>query len=160
MAGKPPHEPTEETRALVRDRAAVGVPYKMIAAELGIHHTTLLKHYHEVDLLSSKAKMIRKVAGRLFQCAMGDDKKGIPPDKILLMFIMKTQAGWTEKAGLEVTGKDGKPIQMETSAPEAGPDYEKMSLEQLLELEALEQRREQIIARSADGNSRTETPSS
>jgi hypothetical protein len=44
-AGRPRHEPTKATRALVKRRADRGVAQPAIAAELGITIPTLCRHY-------------------------------------------------------------------------------------------------------------------
>jgi hypothetical protein len=87
-AGRPPHEPTEETRKLVKDMKAYGIINQSIAEKLGIHIQTLEKHYH-YELATGKTDVINMVAGKLITKIMNDDLGA-------MIFYLKTQGRWRD----------------------------------------------------------------
>lgn len=107
------HQPTSQSRQLVELLALAGVPQTTIAKLIadGISVPTLTAHYRE-ELDLSKPRRIAQVAGMAFQMALGrpakfDDagrlvQSEIKPDKTMVMFILKTQAGWKETSVLEL----------------------------------------------------------
>lgn len=101
MQGKR-HAPTERTRQLVRDLAVVGYSQERIAANLGIHHETLERHYR-AELDNAEAEANAAVARVAY--AMATD--GEHPS--MTMFWLKTRAGWRETCRHEHTGQDGGP---------------------------------------------------
>lgn len=136
MAAK--HKPTDKSRGKVEALVTYGMPYDNIASELGITRNTLTKHYSE-ELEQGKPRMLAKVAQTLFRLAVGDPQRGVDPHPASCMFIMKCQAGWreTNRHEHELTGKNGKPIQVESSM--YAINYDKLSDEAALELlEAIE----------------------
>lgn len=99
----PQHEPTPEQRQIVQLHSTIGTPQDQIAAIIGIDPKTLRLHYRdELDLASAKANAT--IGGALFNKA----KSG---DTAAMIFWMKTRAGWRETNVLEMSGKDGKPIE-------------------------------------------------
>lgn len=85
--GSPEHEPTEQTRKLVKDFYAAGVPQSRLAIHLGISEVTLRKHYRdEMDL--SLDGMNTALASSLYQDAMNGDKQARE-------FWLKTRARWS-----------------------------------------------------------------
>ena len=99
MAGSPPHEPTAETRNLVKLHVSVGTPQDMICKLLKITGKTLRKHYRdEIDLSTHQANAA--VAGSLFnQAKAGNIAASI--------FWLKTRAGWKETQQVDHTSSDG-----------------------------------------------------
>lgn len=94
--GRPPHEPTEKDRELVRLWAADGRPIDDIAEGIGISPNTLVKHYRE-ELDEAEDLLIAKVKGFLFKnCEEGNVTAQI--------FFLKVRAGWSEKMKLEHSG--------------------------------------------------------
>ena len=93
MAGSPSHEPTAETRNLVKLHVSVGTPQDMICKLLKITGKTLRKHYRdEIDLSTHQANAA--VAGSLFnQAKAGNIAASI--------FWLKTRAGWKETQLIE-----------------------------------------------------------
>lgn len=94
MAGKrsPAHKPTEESRKLVKDSAAVGLPQRMICSLLENCKSveTLTKHYqHELSL--GEAQACRVVGGELY-------KKCLSGDTAAIIFWHKTRMGFRENA--------------------------------------------------------------
>jgi hypothetical protein len=82
--------------------AGLGLPHTQIASILSISRESLEQKFKE-ELLRGKAKANSKIAQTLFQNAV----KG---NTALLIFWAKTQMGWKEVSGLELTGKDGEPL--------------------------------------------------
>ena len=79
------YEPTDESRALVRDLYAAGIRQERIAEHLEIDPTTLRKYYrNELDI--SFEKMIGGMVSNLFQDAMNGDKQSRE-------FWLKTRGG-------------------------------------------------------------------
>jgi hypothetical protein len=74
-------------------------------ARAGVSIDTLQRHYRE-ELDTATDKAVAKVAGSLFQKAMGDG----PQSAACAMFFLKTRGKWRENNSLTVGGD-----------PEAGP---------------------------------------
>jgi len=96
------HEPTTADRERVSTLCAMGISQLDIGKVMKISRMTLKKHYRdELDLSMIKANAT--VAAALFKKA----SSGHPAS---MFFWLKTRARWTEKAILEHTGPDGKPL--------------------------------------------------
>jgi hypothetical protein len=96
---KPPHAPTDATRQTVQLHTMVGTTQADIARVLDIDEKTLRKYYRdELDL--AKAKANATIGGALFNKAKTGDTSA-------MIFWMKTQAGWREKADINHTSGDG-----------------------------------------------------
>jgi hypothetical protein len=102
-----PHEPTDALRQTVQLHTTVGTTQTTIAQILGIDEKTLRKHYRE-ELDVSRAKANATIGGALFNKAKGGDTAA-------MIFWMKTQAGWRETSGLEIT--TDRPIAISFSRP-------------------------------------------
>lgn len=99
---KPSHKPTTESKALVRQWAALGFRQERIARKLDIDPKTLRKHYRdELDLGADDANAA--IGASLFNKA----KNG---DTAAQIFWMKTRCGWKETSKHELTGEDGKAL--------------------------------------------------
>lgn len=96
-------ELTPERRNQVEVLAGFGLPQTQIAVLLGCDPKTLRKHF-EVELAVGEAKATAKIAQTLYNKAIGGDTAS-------LIFWLKARAGWREKHNVEVTGKEGKPIE-------------------------------------------------
>lgn len=95
-------EATAEQRQQVEMYAAIGLTQVQIGQLLGVSVDTLDRHFRsELDLGAVKANA--KVAGKLFNNAMGGDNASI-------FFWLKTRGGWRETDRREHTGKDGAPL--------------------------------------------------
>ena len=91
--GRPPHEPTRETRRMVEHHAAIGTPHAQIAKLLALSVNTLKKHYgEELELGLARANAV--VSGTLFTEA----KRG---NITAAIFWMKTRGGWRETSRVE-----------------------------------------------------------
>jgi len=108
--GRKPWEPTAEDLSKMEALAARGLTEEQIARSLGIHPDTLRrkkKVYAEVveAIQTGKAKGIADIANELYQSA----KEGNTTAQI---FFLKCRADWVEASRLEISGLDGKPIQL------------------------------------------------
>lgn len=95
--GRPPYEPTEETRRQVEMLSGIGVPTEQIAIVAGIDAKTLRKHYRDA-LDSGMAKATSKIAKRLFDIATGDTKEALTA----CIFWLKCRAQWKPPADVEL----------------------------------------------------------
>lgn len=133
-AGRPPHEPTEKTRAEVSALYSYGVPLAEIAAYIGIDPKTLDKHYRpELDI--AKAKSHAAVGKFLYQAASGAlVKEGATHSDCVraAMFWAKTQMGFRETQAIEHTSPDG------SMTPKAALDVSNLSDAALRELAAID----------------------
>jgi hypothetical protein len=96
--GRPPHEPTKETRFQVRVAAAIGLPHKNIGRLIGIAECTLNAHYRE-ELDIGLDRMITDVAKNMYKiAATGTGQAAVSAGK----YILSVKAGWREGASLDV----------------------------------------------------------
>jgi len=90
MAQGSTHEPTDTTRAIVRELAGFGIAQDRIAQRIEIDGNTLRKHYRkELDTGMIEANL--EVAKALFAHATGGNVAAC-------IFWMKTRCGWSEKS--------------------------------------------------------------
>jgi hypothetical protein len=94
-----PHEPSKESRQLVKLHATIGTTQAVIADILGIDVKTLTKYYR-TELDQALAQANASVGGALFNKAKGGDTTA-------MIFWMKTRAGWREKQDVDITSSDG-----------------------------------------------------
>lgn len=102
--GRPPHEPTAETRAKAETLSGYGLRREEIAAFIGIGKTTLEKYYgRELEL--GRVKADSKVAESLFKKATSDDH---PQATTAAIWWEKTRAGRKEpKQDIGLSGAIG-----------------------------------------------------
>jgi hypothetical protein len=115
---KIPHEPTDETRALVFEWASSGQTHAEICEQVGISIPTLYKYYRE-ELDAAEPCLNQAVKGTLYKMATS----GECPSATI--FWCKVRLGWVEKAKLEV------------SSGEPAIDVTKYTADELTQLEAL-----------------------
>lgn len=97
------HEPTEETRALVRERSGLGQSQEAIGRKLGIDDKTLRKHY-AAELEKGIDEANTEVASAIYLAATGrqveDDGtiKRVPVNTALAIWWSKTRMNpvWRE----------------------------------------------------------------
>ena len=99
---KPPHIPTEKSRAEVLALAGFGTKHDDIAMNVGVTKKTLYKHYRE-ELDTGSIKANSAVAKTLYKLAIDGDSRSC-------MFWLKTRAGWRETDRHEITGAAGAPF--------------------------------------------------
>ncbi len=95
-------EATDEKKRQVEKLAGLGLPHTQISVVIGCSRETLEKNFKE-ELIKGKAVANTKISQTLFE-------KAIQGNTALLIFWAKTQMGWKEVQGLELTGKDGQPL--------------------------------------------------
>lgn len=101
-AGRPPHEPTDESRKLVRTLSGFGIKQADISNKIGINEETLRLHYRQ-ELDDGTLEANAKVAQSLFNKAIGNDKSSVTA----AIFWLKTRARWTERHEIEHSGNIG-----------------------------------------------------
>lgn len=104
--GRPPHEPTKDTRMLVSIAAAGGFTQAQIAELLGIGVTTLKENY-KVELKGGAEKVNAMIVGNLARMAMSFTH---PKAATCAIFWAKTRLGWKEMQIIpgEEAPEDGK----------------------------------------------------
>jgi hypothetical protein len=99
---RPPFQPTDEQRRMVRSLAAYGTKQDDIAIILELSSRTVRKHFRkELDRGALEAN--NKVAQALF-------KKAIEGDTTSAIFWLKCRAGWRERGGLELGSVPAPPF--------------------------------------------------
>ncbi len=78
------------------------MPHEMIADELGIHLSTLYKHYRN-ELGEGKRDVIKALGSKVITKAMSGDNQ-------MIMFYLKTFGGWNEPHRHEISGPGGGAI--------------------------------------------------
>lgn len=115
-----PAKPLEPTPAYVVEEIArhkvkmfcfLGYEQEKIAALMGISVDTLYKYFRS-ELDTGQAEMLSDVASNLYNIARGDSKGAVTA----AIFILKARARWRDTDNkLEVTGADGKPLQVQAT---------------------------------------------
>ena len=95
--------PSPEQRNQVEVLAGFGLPQHQIAVLLGCDPKTLRKHF-DAELSLGDAKATAKIAQTLYN-------KAVAGDTASLIFWLKARAGWREKHDVEISGRDGKPLE-------------------------------------------------
>ncbi len=127
-AGRLAFKSNEEQRKLAMQLAAFGLRHSDICLLIkdpkgkSICEPTLRKHF-SMELGIGKSKAIAKVAETLYKKAIGGDTTSI-------IFFLKSQAGWTDRQHVELTGANGGPMQSITTVTsdpvEAAKIYQQM----------------------------------
>lgn len=113
LGGRPEHEPNQQGRDGVKVMVAGGMSHDAIARALRIARNTLEKHYRE-ELDTGADEMNGKVLNALGAMAASGQYPAAT------FFYLKTRMGFKETAqAVELTGKDGGPINIETSTAKA-----------------------------------------
>ncbi len=109
--GNPPYVPTEENRVKVRELSQVFPIHARhyIARLIGVSVSTLDRHYGD-DMELGRATMLSQIGHQLLARAVQADADIAKGDLDAQKFIMARLGGWSTK--LEVTGKDGGPVQV------------------------------------------------
>jgi hypothetical protein len=99
--------PTEAERRQVEALSGYGIPQEQIAALIrqGIDCDTLTRHF-KTELITGRAKANAGVGRTLHQKAMSGDTAA-------MIWWSKAQMRWAETQRHEVTGRDGKPVQIQ-----------------------------------------------
>jgi hypothetical protein len=105
--GRPPHQPSPQTKALVSVCKAIGYTDEQIAATVEISPTTLKLHYKE-ELETGAAKVNAKVAANLFATAVSTTH---PKAITAAIFWAKARMGWSDKTPEAEEGDDETPVE-------------------------------------------------
>ncbi|KUE88896.1 hypothetical protein ASL20_09740 [Cupriavidus necator] len=133
MAGRKPFEPTEKQRITVAAMAACGMPQDMICSKIKNPQTgrpvdsKTLRAAFRSELKEAKSLANAMVAQNLFQHAMGKGREAVTAG----IFWMKCQAGWKEAQKVELTGKDGAPIQNVSLTPDEFREIARLLLDEV-----------------------------
>ena len=100
--GRPPHQPTDQTRLQAKTLAAVGIRHEDIAAKIGISADTLVKYYKQ-ELDDGRVDANAQIGKSLYEQAKAGNTAA-------MIFWLKTRAGWKETQVQEHTGPDGSPL--------------------------------------------------
>ena len=114
---------------VVEGLAAQGLSDTQIAQVLGISRSTLVKRKRESAQFTQainrgKAKGIAKVTQKLFEKINQNDLGAI-------IFYLHCQGGWSEKQKVELTCRDGAPVQVQTITE--SNDKQKAMLDKVLD---------------------------
>lgn len=111
MAGRPRYKPTPADRNTVLSMAAQGFRHEEIAMCLGDHgidDKTMRRHFRrELDTAATMANAT--IGGVVFNKAKTGDLGAC-------CFWLKCRAGWREVNALELSGPNGKRVQVDVSA--------------------------------------------
>jgi transposase len=110
-AGRPSHEPTEQSRVQVKTLAAVGIRHEDIAAKLGISADTLVKYYKQ-ELDDGRVDSNAQIGKSLYEQAKAGNTAA-------MIFWLKTRAGWRETTRHEITGAEGNSLEVVWKKPSA-----------------------------------------
>ena len=115
------HQVTPETRKFVENAAGMGLPHEQIAILIGVKSDKTLRKKYRKELNEGKAKANLQMATTCFQ-------GGIKGNPALIIWWTKTQMGWKETHGLELSGPNGKPVGIDVvSEPELlGAYYDRL----------------------------------
>lgn len=113
------HVPTSSQREAVEECVGLGLTQPQIAKVMGISIATLTRHYKD-ELEMGKVAKIAALSRTMFSIGTDRTHKGVVP---AAMYLLKTQGGeqFRETQRTELTGKDGKPLQVNTKSHTVDP---------------------------------------
>lgn len=113
-----PHVPTRRTRILVAKLVSFGLTEPQIAVAAGIQPLHLRKHYRD-ELEHGTAIVTAKMGSALV-------RQGLKGDTNAIALYLKARAHWVVPTKMEVTGKDGGPVEIERRSKLIGSILERM----------------------------------
>ena len=116
---KKEHVPTQGQREAVEECVGLGLTHAQIAKVMGISIGTLVKYYKD-ELDMGKIAKIAALSRTMFSIGTDRTHKGVVP---AAMYLLKTQGGeqFRETQRTELTGKDGKPLEVNTKSNTVDP---------------------------------------
>lgn len=105
------HVPTAKSRQGVMYGAGLGLSQEAIAKVMGISIATLRSHYEE-ELASARHVMVNDIQTNLYNIARDPKHKGTVQAGIFLLSKLGGEE-YKEKKAVELTGPDGKPLQID-----------------------------------------------
>mgnify|MGYP006267597443 CR=1 FL=1 len=106
--GRPPYQPTDEDHQKVSMMAAFGLTRKDIYGILKMSAATFREH-HEEDYTLGLAKAVMTVASRVYKTAISEKPTAFAAQQ----FFLKARGGWKENQNIQLTGKNGGPLEIE-----------------------------------------------
>jgi hypothetical protein len=124
MSGRKSYKPTVEDRNRVETLSGMGIKHDDICclimhANKPISLKTLYK-YFRLELDRGKAKANSSISQALYRKAQAGDVAA-------QIFWLKAQCGWSEKHRVELTGKDGAPIEQNTNVKISDEQLERVA---------------------------------
>lgn len=104
VSGTAPHAPTRKSRVEVERMVGCGLSTSEIAYVLGCQDAEVKAHYAD-ELANGAAAVTAKVGGALLKQAMRGDVAAA-------RFWLQSRSRWTTPTNVELTGKDGAPIEV------------------------------------------------
>jgi hypothetical protein len=122
--GRKKIEFSDEMIRKIETLAAQGMSQDQISYALGISKGTYFKEKRNNPTINDvwsrgKAMGIAKVSNALFQAAMGGNVTA-------MIFWLKANAGWRDVSSVEMTGKDGGPIEVSDAKERLHEKLEKL----------------------------------
>jgi hypothetical protein len=120
--GRPEFVATKEQRDIVQVMAGHNIHQDTIALALGITGPTLRKHF-KTEISRAAAMVEATLASNQFNRAKANNAVGQRATE----FILNTRFGWkkaTETVNLELTGKDGGPVEVKSTPDEIAKGIE------------------------------------
>lgn len=105
------HVPTAKSRQGVMYGAGLGLSQEAIAKVMGISLDTLRSHYPD-ELASARHVMVNDIQTNLYNIARDPKHKGTVQAGIFLLSKLGGEE-YKEKKAVELTGPDGKPLQID-----------------------------------------------
>ena len=105
------HVPTEKSRKAVMYASGLGMSQKGIADILNISMTALTNHYEE-ELKIARELMLHDIQTNLYNIARDPKHKNTVQAGIFLLSKLGGE-DYKEKRSIELTGKDGQPLQID-----------------------------------------------
>jgi malonyl CoA-acyl carrier protein transacylase len=106
---RPPREPlSPEELKQIASLAGIGLNTEQIASVMGMSRETLKRRIKETDtepIKNGRALALSNVGKTLYQMAVSGKNPAAT------FFYLKTRGGWREKDRVEVTGRDGGPVE-------------------------------------------------
>lgn len=94
-----------ESQRQIESMAGFGLTQSQISAIIGVSVDTLARRFPEA-MAVGKAKAVAMVAQSLY-------KRAIAGDNQAAIFYLRSQAGWIDRTGVQVTGKNNGPLMIE-----------------------------------------------
>jgi len=88
----------------VATMSLAGFTVRQVCEALKVSPETLAEHYDD-EMKHGRTKMMTQVVGSLAQRAIGGSDTAA-------IFLAKARLGWTDRQAVELTGKDGGPIEI------------------------------------------------
>lgn len=149
------HVPTEKTRRAVMSGLGLGLSQQAVADFLGINVSTLANHYEE-EIKISRHLLMHDIKTNLYNVARDPTHKQSVQAGIFLLSKLGGEE-FRDKKSVELTGKDGKPLQIDQRTQTIDPSLlnheQRDALREILtSAMKLAQSPQQLESRAIDGD--------